>query len=525
MWRDCVGDRDKATGGEQRHLRIGVIGAGVAGMAAVIKLRQAGFHDLVVYEKAEEVGGTWRENRYPGVACDVPSHHYAFTFEPNSEWSHRLAHGSELQKYMIHVSDKYDIRRDIRFGEEVVDARFDGHRWHLRTKCGTTDVLDAIVACCGYLHIPNTPTIPGQESFKGESFHSACWPDGPDFAGKKVALVGNGSTGVQIASVLGEAGISLEVFQRSPQWVFPLPNREIGTAEKKMVGAIPWIGKLSSDFYQWFFEKVFAVAVIRDGWQRKFLSGMCRLNLKRIKDPALRKALTPDYQPLCRRMVMSYDFYGAIQLPNVSLVTDGIARIEPEGIITEDGKLHACDVIVFATGFHAHNYIRPIELVTDRGARLTDEWAEQPRAFLGIHMAKFPNVFLVGGPSSPLGNFSATAFSEAIIDRIVVCLSEMREENLTRYEVTEKAVDDYYDWLKSSMPGTIWVSGCKSWYLGKDGFPSNNFPATPDTFRDMLKDVDRDDFLIEQELSGNSPPHVAPERWMRAESSRQERLT
>ncbi len=501
----------KAAGGKQRHLRIGIIGAGVAGMAAVIKLREAGFDDLVVYEKAQEVGGTWRENRYPGVACDVPSHHYAYTFEPNTDWSHRLAHGAELQKYMVHVSEKYDIRRDIRFGEEVVEARFDGAKWHLRTKRGTTDDLDAIVACCGYLHIPFTPAIPGLDSFKGEAFHSACWPDNPDFTGKKVCLIGNGSTGVQIASVMGGAGIPLEIFQRSAQWVFPLPNREIGAGERKVIGALPWIGKLTSDFYQWFFEKVFAVAVIREGWQRKFLSAMCRLNLKRIKDPQLRAALTPDYQPLCRRMVMSYDFYGAIQRPNVKLVTDDIARIELDGIVTADGKLHPCDVIVLATGFYAHNYIRPIELVTDRGARLTEEWSEQPRAFLGIHMAKFPNFFLVGGPSSPLGNFSATAFSEAIIDRIVTCLSEMRDENIVRYEVSEQAVTGYYDWLKSSMPGTIWVSGCKSWYLGKDGFPSNNFPATPDTFRDMLKKLDRGDFIVENQAGGNAPPHVLPE--------------
>jgi cation diffusion facilitator CzcD-associated flavoprotein CzcO len=398
---------------------------------------------------------------------------------------------------MRHVADKYDIRKHMRFGEEVAEAHFDGSMWQLRTKRGTTDTVNAIVACCGYLHIPLYPKLSGLENFKGPTFHSARWPEQFDFSNKRVGLIGNGSTGVQIASVMGEDGIDMTVFQRSPQWVFPLPNREIGPKERKLVKLIPWIGKVSGAFYQWFFEKIFARAVIREGWQRKFLSGMCRVNLKRVKNPELRKALTPDYKPLCRRMVMSWDFYRAIQLPNVKLVTSNIDEVLPDGIRTMDVIHHPRDAIVLATGFHPRNYIRPIELTTSSGARLTEEWAVRPSAYLGIHLPKFPNFFIVGGPSSPLGNFSATAFTEAIADRILACLCLIRDKGIGRLEVTEKALKEYYSWLKSSMPGTIWVSGCESWYLDSEGFPSNNFPGTPELFRTMLKDLDLSKFHVE----------------------------
>ena len=490
-------DRNSSRRVRHEPFRIAIIGAGVAGMAAAIKLRQQGFSDITIFEKASEVGGTWRENRYPGVACDVPSHHYAFTFEPNAGWRHRLAHGDELQEYMIHVSDKYALRRDIRFGEEVAEARFEEDRWHIRNKTGTTGEFDAIIACCGYLHIPRYPDTPGREDFKGDAFHSARWPAEYDLSGKRVALIGNGSTGVQIASALAESGVDLTIFQRSAQWVFPLPNREIGGAERKLNKWLPFLGRLSSNFYQWFYEKVFAVAVIRSGWQRAYLSAMCRINLKRIKDRALREKLTPDYKPLCRRMVMSWDFYRAVQRSNVRLLTDRVERIEAEGIRTASGTLEKFDVLIFATGFHAQNYIRPIELITDRGARLSREWEEQATAYLGIHIAGFPNFFVVGGPSSPLGNFSATAFSEAIIDRIVGCIMLIRDGDIARMEIRNEAVVSYYAWLAANMPGTIWVSGCSSWYLGKGGFPANNFPKTPDEFRAMLADIDLSKFEIE----------------------------
>ena len=496
-------DPSLTTGSQRAPMRVAIIGAGVAGLTTAIKLRDQGISDITIFEKASEVGGTWRENRYPGVACDVPSHHYAFTFEPNPDWKHRLAHGPEIQDYMVHVSEKYDVRRDIRFNEEVVEARFDGERWHVKTRAGTEGTFDTIVACCGYLHVPRYPDIPGLDSFQGDSFHSARWPENHDFSGKRVALLGNGSTGVQIASVMGEDDVDLTIFQRSPQWVFPLPNRNIGPGERKLNRLFPVLAKLSSDFYQWFFEKVFAVAVIRSGWQRAYLSFMCRINLKRIKDRKLRAKLTPDYKPLCRRMVMSWDFYRAVQRPNVTLISDKIAAIVPEGIVTEGGVLHPFDVLLFATGFHAQNYIRPIELITERGARLTEEWAEQPTALLGIHIAKFPNFFVVGGPSSPLGNFSATAFSEAIIDRIIACILLIRDAGVARMEVKKQAVSDYYAWLAANMPGTIWVSGCSSWYLGKGGFPANNFPKTPNEFREMLRDLDLSQFDIEYRASGD----------------------
>ncbi len=472
-----------------------IVGAGAAGMALAIKLREAGFSDLVIYEKANEVGGTWRENRYPGVACDVPSHHYNYSFEHNPGWSSRLAGGAELQQYMLKVCEKYDLRRDIVFGQEVKEARFDGTRWHIRTDKGLEDSAEFFVPATGPLHVPATPKLPGLESFEGQSFHTARWPENLDLKGKRVGIIGNGSSGTQVITALANQGVDLTVFMRTPQWVFPLMNRSFGKTERSIVQRIPWIGRKTGSFYQWFFEHVFAEAVIGPGWQRKFLQGGCRWNLTRIKDPHLRKTLTPDYQPLCKRMVMSWEFYPAISRSNVKIVREDVKRVETQGVIDGNGTSHPLDVLVLATGFQTRAYFRPIEVINEAGLNVNEAWKMQTGAHLSIHVPGFPNFMILGGPHSPRGNFSAIAYSEAIADHIVSVVRMAYERNWTSITAKQEAQDAFIKMNWAQLPKTIWATGCQSWYLDEKGVPET-WTGTPDAFRAILANWKLDAFDV-----------------------------
>ena len=487
-----VTDKPKRT---RSDVRVIIIGAGAAGMMMAIKLKEAGFTNFVIYEKAEEVGGTWRENIYPGVGCDVPAHHYNYSFEHNPSWSSRLASGSEIQAYLLGVAEKYQLRDNIVFGQAVKEGRFDGRKWHIVTDQGRADSAEFLVSATGPLHIPRLPDIEGLQQFQGVQFHSARWPKELSLAGKRVGVLGNGSSGVQITSALAKQGVDLTVFMRTPQWVFPLANREYGSVERRIVRAVPWIGRKAGAFFQWFFEHVFAEAVIRPGWQRRFLSMMCRRNLASIKDPSLREKLTPDFQPLCKRMVMSADYYPALRRPNVKVVREPIARAVPAGIVTDDGVTHPLDVLVMATGFWTRAYGRPIELVNEAGYSLADDWDREVRAHLSVHVPNFPNYMIVGGPLSPRGNFSAIAYSEAIIDHIVRFINLCFEQCITSTSAKEEAYRLFKADNSARMPETIWVTGCQSWYLNEKGEPEN-WTGTPDEFRELLREPDLDDFFV-----------------------------
>lgn len=479
----------------RRKPRVLIVGAGAAGMALAILLRRAGLDDLRIYEKAQEVGGTWRENRYPGVACDVPSHHYNFSFEHNPGWSARLAAGPEIQQYMLKVCDRYDLRRDIAFGQDVREARFDGTRWHIRTAQGVEDAGEFLVTATGPLHVPAMPDLSGLASFAGQAFHTARWPDGIDLRGKKVGIVGTGSTGTQVISALGEQGVDLTVFMRTAQWIFPLMNRRYGPAERRLVERMPWIGRLAGRFFQWFFEHVFAEAVIRPGWQRSLLQRGCRWNLARVKDPALRRQLTPDYEPMCKRLVMSVDFYPAVSRPNVKIVREHIAGVEPHGVIDGAGHRHALDVLILATGFDTQAYFRPLNVINAQGQTIDEAWKDQKGAHLSTHVPGFPNFMILGGPQSPRGNFSAIAYSEAIAEHIVDVVRTAHQRGWTQITAKQEAAERFMRANWARLPDTIWVTGCSSWYLDGKGVPEN-WTGTPDEFRAALRDWEPGDFSI-----------------------------
>lgn len=471
-----------------RKPRVIILGAGMSGMLMAIQLKHAGIEDFSIYEKREEVGGTWRENRYPGLACDVPAHYYTYRFEPNPEWHHRFARGPEIQNYMRHIADKYALRPHIVFGEEAADAKFDGRRWRVTMKSGRQDSGEFLVSACGFLHHPREPEISGLESFAGKRFHSARWDMSVDLKGKRIGLIGTGSTGAQITSAVSKLPCELNIFQRTPQWVFPLPDREYPLVERELLKRYPMIARLAYKAYDEAFDGFFSRAMIQPGWQRRVIEGLCQWNLDRVKDPQLRRKLTPDYQPMCKRIIMSWDFYPAMERPSVKLHTDPIERIVPEGVVTAGGQLHPLEVLVLATGFNTHEYMRPLELTNAQGQTLSQAWdARGPYAYYSLAIPRFPNFFLLGGPHSPLANGSVIRYTEALVSYVMQCIRYYGEGRFDALAPRQDAADEFYEGLRNSMQGTVWVSGCQNWYIGKDGFPEV-WPRRPREFNEALRE-------------------------------------
>ena len=333
-------------GGDSRRMpSVAIIGAGMSGLCMAIKLHEAGITDVTIYEKASDVGGTWRDNTYPGLSCDVPSRFYQYTFATKPAWTHFFAPGAEVQNYFAKVADDRGVRQHIRYNTEIVDARFDNNQWRIRTATGNEQVVDFLISATGILREPRYPNIKGLNDFSGAVMHSARWDHNVDMTRRRVAVIGTGSTGVQIVCGLADSVEHLELFQRSAQWVLPIPNPGYSPLTKAVHAPMPSLDRLAYYGYRRVFE-FFAKALIEPGWRRRMISRICRMNLRTVGDPELRRALTPDYQPMCRRLVVSSGFYRAMQRDNVELVTAGIDHVEERGIVTADGELHAFDAIV-----------------------------------------------------------------------------------------------------------------------------------------------------------------------------------
>lgn len=476
----------------RRDPAVAVVGAGMSGLCVAIALLRSGITDVTVYEKADEVGGTWRENTYPGLSCDVPSRVYQYTFATNPNWSRFFSPGGEIQAYFCGVADRYGLRERIRFGTEIVSARFDGRRWVLRTDTGEEGgeefKVDFLISATGVLHHPRMPSISGLDGFGGDAFHSARWDHRVAVGGRRVAVIGTGSTGVQL--VCGLAGVADKVmlFQRTAQWVVPLPNLRYSRFTSFTHQAVPWLDRLAYFAYSVMFD-FFAVALTKPGLRRKWMGALCRANLRTVRDPELRRALTPDYQPMCKRLVMSAGFYGAMQRDDVELVTGGIDHVERRGIVTDDGVLHEADVIVLCTGFDTHAFFRPMRLTGRDGILAEDVWRDGPRAYQTVAMPGFPNFFMMLGPHSPVGNLALTTVAESQANHVLRWIERWRRREFDTIEPTSSATDTYNAALRAAMPKTVWTTGCRSWYLNKDGVPEV-WPYTPHAHRSMLANPD-----------------------------------
>lgn len=451
-------------------------------MAAM--LSQAGVTDITILEKADEVGGTWRDNTYPGLSCDIPSRFYQFTFAPKPDWSRFFSPGGEIDEYFRRFATEFDIRRRIQFGTTVTEARFEDGRWRVRTDRGEDLLVDFLISATGILREPRYPDIEGLADFRGPVMHSARWDHSFDLTGKRVAVIGTGSTGVQIVCGLEPVVGELKLFQRSAQWVVPVPNPSYSKASGAIRSRFPALNQFAYRGYRGVFEFM-ATALVQPGWQRRLISALCRVNLRTVADVDLRRRLTPDYQPMCRRLVISAGFYRAMQRPNVSLVDTAIDHVEEQGVVTADGRLHEVDAVVLATGFDAHAFMRPMNLVGEEGITIDELWSDGPTAHLGVGLPGFPNFFMLMGPHSPVGNYSLTAIAEHQCEHILRWVRRWQDNQIDAVSPSTAATAAFNSEMRAAMPGTVWATGCTSWYLGKDGVPEL-WPWTPDVYRHRL---------------------------------------
>lgn len=476
--------------------RVAIIGAGMAGVAAAVKLRESGYDDIAIYEKGPSVGGTWRENIYPGVACDVPSHLYSYSFAPNPDWSHVFAPGPEIRDYLERVAVERRCEAAIAFGTEIVSLERHGGRWRLTTGAGERDEADVVIAATGVLHHPNIPDIPGLGTFAGAAFHSARWDCPVPLAGARVGVVGTGSSAVQMTTALVGTVSELVLFQRTAQWVLPVPNDPIPEDEKQRLRSNPRAILARREELSRSFTEGFADAVVDSGSpQLKLLEDLCRANLEaHVSDPELRRWLTPRYRAACKRLIVSPNFYQAIQHPGARLVTDGIERVEPDGIRTADGRLHELDVLVLATGFKVDRFVRPIRVTGRGGLPLEHLWAARPSAYLSVSVPSMPNLYLLNGPNGPVGNFSLIDVAECQIDYILPLIDVATSKGAEVCATPEAAARFEAERVEAAKK-TIWVTGCRSWYLDDRGVPAA-WPWTMERFREVMAAPAMDDFEV-----------------------------
>jgi cation diffusion facilitator CzcD-associated flavoprotein CzcO len=472
-----------------------IIGAGMSGLLSAIKLQEAGLDDFAIYEKADRPGGTWRENTYPGIACDVPSHFYSYSFALNPDWSHRFSPGAEIQTYFENVAERYDVTSRIQFGKEITRCIFESGRWKIETADGETDEGDFVISATGVLHHPAYPEIEGLDSFGGALFHSARWDHDVPLAGKRVGVIGTGSSAIQIVSALVDQVDELSLFQRTPQWITSIENPAYTDAEKTEFREHPEVmEKLRADTARAFTEGFANVLVDAQSPVMQAIHDSCVANLENsVRDPILREKLRPDYRAACKRLIMSENFYEAIQRPNARLVTEPIRAVESTGVRTCDGHLHELDVLVLATGFRVENFVRPMEVVGRDGARLDEVWKDGPFAYAAISVPEFPNFFMLNGPNGPVGNFSLIEVAELQFAYIMQLVEQFRSGSCTELCAKREAMERFDLERREAAKTTIWASGCKSWYLDDDGLPTA-WPWTFDRFREEMSQPRLSDF-------------------------------
>jgi cation diffusion facilitator CzcD-associated flavoprotein CzcO len=481
---------DSAEAGSRRSgrdPRVVIVGAGMSGVLMGIMLKRAGVETFEIFEKGPAIGGTWRDNTYPGLACDVPAYMYTYKFEPNTDWSHRFARGPEIQQYFEGVYAKYGLEKYVRCSKEVLSSVYEDGAWTVTTKDGQTTRADIVISAAGILHHPSHPEIEGLETFQGPRFHSARWDHGVDLKDKRVGIIGTGSTAAQIVSALAGKVRKLSLFQRTAQWIHPQYDTGYSEWSKRLLRRLPWLASLFHRLYSFFFGITFARVAVNDPKIMGPVGWNCRRMLATVKDPELRRKLTPNYSPGCKRLIFADDFYTAIQHPTSELVTEGIARIEPEGIRTRDGRLHELDVLVTATGFKAHSYMRPMKVIGAKGLDLDAVWAKGASAHRSVAIPGFPNFFMMIGPHSPIGNFSVIAISESQAAYIMSFVELFRRGQCTRMEARADAAARYNDDMRGAIKETVWVrGGCQSWYLDQSGLPAL-WPWTFTRFRNEMK--------------------------------------
>lgn len=484
---------------DNSHVRVAVIGTGFGGIGMAIRLQDEGITDFVVLERAEDLGGTWRDNSYPGCACDVPSNLYSFSFAPNPEWSRSFSPQPEIWSYLRKTAEDHDVVKYMRFGHAVTGAQWDedSSRWHLETTKGNL-TADVVVAATGGLSDPMNPDIPGVDSFQGETFHSATWDHDYDLTGKRVAVVGTGASAIQFVPKIQRQVARLDLYQRTAPWIQPRLDRRYTRLEKTLFKKLPIFQKLSRLGIYWSRESL-VLGYTRN--QKVFLP--LRLTAashrrRQIKDPVLRAKVTPSYAMGCKRMLISNDYYPALTRPNVDVITDGIAEIRPHSVVAKDGIEREVDAIIFGTGFHVTDFPASQFIVGRNGLKLSDAWADGIHHYLGTNVAGFPNLFFLAGPNTGLGHNSMVFMIESHVAYVIRALKEMAAKDVAVVDV-RKDIQDSFDFkIQERMKSTVWIrGGCSSWYLDSRGRNVTLWPGATWAFRRRTATFDLDDYEIQ----------------------------
>lgn len=479
-------------------LAVAIIGSGFGGLGLLHTLKRAGVEDVAIFDKADALGGTWRENHYPGAGCDVPSHLYSFSFARHWPWSRRYARQAEILAYINHCADRFDLRRHVHFGRELVEARFDADAglWTLSFADGSRRCARVLVSAVGQLSRPAWPAIPGREQFAGEHFHSAQWRHDVDLDGKTVAVIGTGASAVQFVPEIARRAARLHVYQRTPGWTLPKNDREYSPLARRLFRTLPWLRDLDR-------LRIFLLT--------EFIGAACRGNrlverlillfawpqLRRVKDPAQRQRLTPDYPLGCKRLLLSNEWLPTLTGPKVELIDRGIARIGADGVVDGDGRHRAADVLIYGTGFAANDFLAPMRIIGRGGRSLADAWAQGAEAHLGISVAGFPNLYLLYGPNTNLASGSIIYMLECQQRYVTELITAQRAQGWRSIEVRAEVQAAFAAEMARRTEHTTIAGDCQSWYKNAEGRNTNNWVGSQREYARRTASPRLADFLID----------------------------
>jgi len=484
---------------------VAIIGAGFSGLGAAIRLKQSGRNSFVIFERAAEIGGTWRDNVYPGCACDVPSHLYSFSFAPNPHWSRKYSRQPEILAYLKNTLAQFDLGPHVRYNTEIVRTEFSKETgcWTLTDRAGNATVARVVIGAIGPLNRPSVPKLPGMDQFAGQVFHSSEWDSSVNLAGKRVAVVGTGASAIQIIPAIAPVVEHLTVFQRTAPYVTPRRDRAVSATEQRLFGQFPVVQQAVRSGIYWLNE-LQGLSFLGNKTLNKIGTAIARKHREAvISDPDLRRKITPGYQMGCKRVLVSSDYYPALARPNVSLVTDAIDRLTPAGILDKTGREHPVDVLIFSTGFVAADIICDLHIRGLNGRVLFDEWLNTgPEAHYGITVSGYPNMLFLVGPNTGLGHNSIVHMIESQMNYALSYLDLLDQSGNgpsgsgAFLNVKPDVQETYNRTIQEQLKTTVWASGCQSWYLNAQGKNTTIWPALTVTYRNATRHVDKADYEV-----------------------------
>ncbi|MBI3785626.1 MAG: NAD(P)/FAD-dependent oxidoreductase [Deltaproteobacteria bacterium] len=490
------------------HRRIVIIGSGFGGLGLGIRLKRAGINSFTILEKAASLGGTWRENTYPGAACDVPSMLYCFSFDQKNDWTRKWSSQAEIRAYMESSAQRNGILPHIRFGVEVAGATFEEGKgtWSVRTTTGEEIVADVLVSAVGQLHHPALPKIPGVEQFTGEKFHSASWNHGYDLTGKRVAVIGNAASAIQFIPEVAKQVAELLIFQRSANWMIPRNDRAYSEREQWCFANIPGLSRFYRSWL-WCMHEAFLLPMIQSKpWAtRMYTKAATDYMQQTITDPELRRTLTPDYPIGGKRVLISDDYYPALKRSNVRIVTGAIERISTDSVVTVDGAPHPVDAIIYATGFRTNPFLAPMHIEGIGGHRLEEDWSQGAHAYYGLTVAGYPNFFMMYGPNTNLGHNSIIFMLECQISYILSAVQMLIGRDLRYLDLRRDVMDAFNRQLQEALKQTAWAAAGQSWYKDEAGRITNNWPHSTAVYWWHTRHINLRDYRSEPRAAAMHP--------------------